>query len=179
MLGIIIAIVVGTVVGGLLPKIAVKFSILGDVFLNSLMMIVIPLVVLSMIVGITGLGDIRNLGAIGRRTLIYYIMTTGIAVLIGIILVNIIRPGKGISTGETHSGFAYTVGGDNNRTVTLTGDDTWEKRARYNEKYILVLLDQDAQGAIESISQNSVQVGLWESRERRDLFYVTAEDGTF
>ena len=59
--GIIVAIVLGTIVGGWLPGFAVKFSILGEAFLNSLMMIVVPLVMLSMIVGITGLGDIRTL----------------------------------------------------------------------------------------------------------------------
>jgi len=176
LVAIIIAIVLGTVVGGLLPKFAVKFAILGDIFLNSLMMLVIPLVMLSMIVGITGLGDIRNLGSVGRRTLIYYIMTTGIAVLIGLILVNIIQPGKGITTGEKHPRFAYTVGEENNRTVTLT-DGAWQT-TRYNEKYVLVLLDQHVQGAIESISENSVKVKLWESRQRGDVFYIKAEDGT-
>ena len=55
-IGIIIAIVVGTLVGGGLPNLAVKFEILGDMFLNSLMMIVVPLVMFSIIVGITGFG---------------------------------------------------------------------------------------------------------------------------
>ena len=175
MVGIIIAIVLGTVTGGWLPNLAVKFSILGEVFLNSLMMIVVPLVMLSMIVGITGLGDIRNLGSIGMRTVLYYLMTTGIAVLIGIIMVNIIQPGKGISAGEKHPESNYTVGGDNNRTVIL--NETWEK-TRYNENYVLILLDQDVQGTIESVSDNSVTVKLWESRKMGDMFYITAEDGT-
>ena len=91
------AIIVGILVGGWLPNLAVKFRILGDMFLNSLMMIVVPLVIFSMIVGITGLGDIRKIGSIGRRTVIYYMVTTGISVIIGIILVNIVQPGKDIS----------------------------------------------------------------------------------
>ena len=175
LVGIIIAIVLGTVTGGWLPNLAVKFSILGEVFLNSLMMIVVPLVILSMIVGITGLGDIRNLGSIGMRTVLYYLMTTGIAVLIGIILVNITQPGKGISAGEKHPGYGYTISGENNRTVIL--NETWEK-TRYNDNYLIVLLDQDVQGAIESISENIVTVKLWESRRPGDMFYINAEDGT-
>jgi Na+/H+-dicarboxylate symporter len=175
MIGIIISIVFGTVIGGWLPNLAVKFTILGEIFLNSLMMIVIPLVMLSMIVGITGLGDVRNLGSIGMRTVLYYLMTTGIAVLIGIIMVNITQPGKGISPGETHPELSYTIGGDNNRTVFL--DEALE-RTRYEEKYLLVLLDQNVHGVIESVLENIVTVKLWESRKPGDMFYVTAEDGT-
>jgi len=174
--GIIIAIIVGTLMGGWLPDIAVKTSILGEIFLNSLMMIVVPLVMFSMIVGITGLGDIRNLGSIGGRTILYYMVTTGISVLIGIILVNIVQPGKGISHGEEHAEFTYLIGGVNNRKVTLT-NGTWEK-TRYNEKYLLILQDQQVQGTIESISENSATVKLWESRQAGDVFYIPAEDGT-
>ncbi len=175
-IGIIMAIVIGTLVGGGLPNLAVKFEILGDMFLNSLMMIVVPMVMFSIIVGITGLGDIRKIGSIGRRTVIYYMVTTGISVLIGIILVNIIKPGAGISPGEEHGVFTYTVGGLNNRTVIVT-NGTWEK-TNYSQKYLLVLIDQKVQGTVESFSENSVTVKLWEPQESRDVFYVTAEDGT-
>jgi len=176
LIGIIIAIVIGTMVGGWSPNLAVKFSILGDAFLNSLMMLVIPLVMLSMIVGITGLGDIRNLGPIGRRTVLYYFVTTGIAVLIGIIAVNIIKPGKGISPGEKHPAFGYTLSSENNHVITLR-DETWE-RTSFNDRYVLVLLDQDVQGVIESISENLVTVKLWESRNPGELYYIKAEDDT-
>ncbi len=174
--GIVIAIILGFLTGGLLPDFAVKLAILGELFLNSLMMIVVPLVIFSMIVGITGLGDIRNLGSIGWRTVAYYMMTTGISVLIGIILVNIIQPGKGISHGEEHIDYTYTISGRNNRTVTLT-NGKWEK-SQYNEKYILVLLDQDAQGLIESISENTATVKFWEPYKAADVFYITSDNGT-
>jgi len=93
---ILIAILLGALVGGQYPDggIAVKF--LGDLFLNALKMMVVPLVVASMVVGITNLGDIRKLGAIGRRTIIYYMVTTGMSVVVGLILVNLIGPGKGV-----------------------------------------------------------------------------------
>ena len=107
-------------------------------------MIVVPLVMFSMIVGITGLGDIRNLGPIGGRTVLYYMVTTGISVLIGLILVNIIQPGKGISRGADHPEYTYTVGGENNRTVTLT-NGTWEN-TRFDDRYALILTDQECAG---------------------------------
>ena len=140
------------------------------------MMLVIPLVMFSMIVGITGLGDIRNLGSIGGRTVLYYIMTTGMAVLTGIILVNIVRPGIGISAGEQHPDSEYVIAGENNRTVTLKQDSL--QKIRYNENYLLILMDQEVQGVIDSVALNSVRVKFWQSRQPGDLFYINAEDGT-
>ena len=55
-------------------------------------MLVIPLVMTSMIASISGLGDVRQLGGIGGKTILFYTITTGIAVLIGLIMVNIIQP---------------------------------------------------------------------------------------
>ena len=65
----------------------------GDIFLRMLMLIVIPLVVTSMICGITSLGDIRQMGRVGGWTLFYYMSTGAAAVMLGILLVTIIRPG--------------------------------------------------------------------------------------
>ncbi|MDH3717691.1 MAG: dicarboxylate/amino acid:cation symporter [Planctomycetota bacterium] len=65
----------------------------GELFLQVLKLLVIPLVMTSMICGITALGDVRNLGKIGGWTLIYYMTTAGAAVLLGIVLVQIIQPG--------------------------------------------------------------------------------------
>jgi len=66
---------------------------LGDMFLDSLKMLVVPLIISSMIVGISGLGDIRKVGKTGFITLIYFMSTTGIAVGIGLVMVNILKPG--------------------------------------------------------------------------------------
>ena len=176
LIGIVIAIIVGLIVGGWIPDFAAKTTLLGDIFLNALKMIVVPLVMFSMIVGITGLGDIRNLGPIGGRTVLYYMATTGVSVLIGIILVNIVQPGKGISRGADHPEYTYTVGGENNRTVTLT-DDTWEGTG-YDDRYALILPDQGVRGAIQSMTENSATVQLWEPTQGGEEVYIEAEDGT-
>lgn len=73
---------------------------LGDLFLEALKMIIVPLIVASMIVGITGLGDVRRLGRTGGLTVLYYAATTGLAVALGIVLVNLLRPGVGVPLGE-------------------------------------------------------------------------------
>ncbi len=69
----------------------------GKLFLNLLMLTIIPLIVAAVITGITSLGDVRKLGKLGGFTVLYYLSTTAIAVLVGLIMVNIIQPGIGIS----------------------------------------------------------------------------------
>ncbi len=74
-----------------------SIAFLGELFLNALRMIVVPIVIFSMIVGVSSLGDIRRVGTVGLKTLLYYFATTAIAVIIGLICVNIIDPGVGVS----------------------------------------------------------------------------------
>lgn len=74
---------------------AAPFSFLGDLFIRALKMIIIPLVVLSVVTGIRNIGDTSQLGKTGARTVIYYIMTTFLAVITGLIVVNLIDPGVG------------------------------------------------------------------------------------
>ncbi len=69
----------------------------GTLFLNALKMTIIPLVVAAMVSGIAALGDVRRLGAIGGLTLLYYAVTTAIAVFIGLVVVNLIQPGAGVT----------------------------------------------------------------------------------
>jgi len=96
LLGIFLGLIAGGLVGFWLGPDAVMFKWLGDLFLRALKMIIVPLVVASMISGIASLGDVRKLGRTGLVTVVYYMMTTGLAVALGIILVNIIRPGVGV-----------------------------------------------------------------------------------
>ena len=67
----------------------------GDLFIQALKLLVIPLVITSMVCGIASLGDIRQVGRVGVWTVVYYLATGGVAVLIGILLVQVIRPGLG------------------------------------------------------------------------------------
>ena len=73
---------------------------LGTLFLNALKMLIVPLVVSSMIIGIASMGDVRKIGRVGGTTFLYYFTTTGISVLLGILLVNLIRPGEGVVLGD-------------------------------------------------------------------------------
>jgi len=91
---IIGAIVAAILFGWLAPGIAVKFKVGGKIFLNLLMMMVVPLVIMSVMSGILGLGDVRKLGKPGGFAVGYYMCTTVLAVVTGLIVVNLIKPGE-------------------------------------------------------------------------------------
>jgi Na+/H+-dicarboxylate symporter len=95
----IIGIIAGGISGYFYGPAMTSIAWIGEFFLRSLKMIIVPLIVCSMIVGVTNLGDVRKLGKTGAWTVGYYMMTTALAVLIGIALVSIIQPGSGVSLG--------------------------------------------------------------------------------
>jgi len=98
LIGMILGIVIGAFGGYFYSDIFLQLGFLGTIFINALKMVVIPLIISSMIVGVTSMGDIRKLSRTAGKTVLYFLATTGIAVLIGIVLVNIIRPGDGIGS---------------------------------------------------------------------------------
>ena len=72
---------------------ATGLGFLGRIFILLLKMVIAPLVLSSIVCGVASLGDVRHLGPMGAKTLVYYVCTTFIAVVIGLVLVNVIRPG--------------------------------------------------------------------------------------
>ena len=101
LVGIVVGIVLAFVGVSLFGEDMIAFEWMGTLFLKALKMIIVPLIMASMIVGITGLGDVRKLGRVGGMTVLYYGATTGLAVGLGVVLVNIMRPGDGIELGTT------------------------------------------------------------------------------
>ena len=74
------------------PFIAV-FDYIGTIFLNALKMIIVPLILSSIIVGVANIGSGGNLGSLGGKTLLFYLTTTFVAILIGLVVVNTVTPG--------------------------------------------------------------------------------------
>jgi len=100
LIGMLTGIVGGIFLGGLIPSVGLQLQFIGELFLQGLFALVVPLVVSSMVVGITCLGDIRKLGPLGIRTVIFFMTTTGLAVLLGLILVILIHPGVPMETSQ-------------------------------------------------------------------------------
>jgi Na+/H+-dicarboxylate symporter len=96
LIGLAAGIIVGLLLGGV-PDIATTYiKPFGDLFLNLIKMIIVPLVLSSLVVGASSVGDIKKLGRIGGKTVGFYLVTTAIAVLIGLLLGNLLVPGAGI-----------------------------------------------------------------------------------
>jgi Na+/H+-dicarboxylate symporter len=93
---IIAGVVLGGAFGAMAPEQAEGLEFIGELFLNALKMLIVPLVVSSMISGIASLGDVRKLGKPGLYTVGLYAATTALAVFIGVIFVNILKPGEGV-----------------------------------------------------------------------------------
>ncbi len=74
---------------------------MGDVFLRALKMVIIPLIFSSIISGVTSMGEGKNLGRLGLKTITYYIGTSTIAIVTGLLVVNVIKPGVGVEMGFT------------------------------------------------------------------------------
>jgi Na+/H+-dicarboxylate symporter len=160
---IVLAILVGAFFGGQFPAEAAYVAFLGTLFMNALKMIVVPLVVSSLIVGVANLGDLSKLGGIGKRSIVYYIATTGLSVFLGLILVNVIQPGVGVTRGgETHLGAQYRVSG-----LQLTLSNTQLSTTTYDDRYQIVLEDQGISGVIDpgQVRENDfLGVKKWEDR---------------
>src|SRR4051812_46811553 len=94
---IFIGLALGILVGWLWPDFAVSIRPLADMFLRMIRMIVAPLLFSTIVVGIAGSGDLRSLGRIALKAIIYFEAATTIALLIGLVLVNVFQPGVGLS----------------------------------------------------------------------------------
>jgi DAACS family dicarboxylate/amino acid:cation (Na+ or H+) symporter len=79
------------------PAIDYVTNPVGKIFLNLLFMLVVPLVFSALVLGVVEIGDPRSLGRIGGRTLIFILVVTAIAVSIGMVIVNLVQPGQGLS----------------------------------------------------------------------------------
>ena len=97
LIALALAIVVGLMVGsdGMLLGLNIDAALdfIGQLFLNALKMLIVPLIVSSIIVGVAGIGDSENLGRLGGKTIGYYMLTSTLAILVGLVAVNVIQPG--------------------------------------------------------------------------------------
>jgi proton glutamate symport protein len=94
---IFLGLVLGIAVGYWWPSAGVAVRPLADAFLRLVKMIVAPLIFSTLVVGIAGSGDLRALGRVGFKAIVYFEVATTIALLIGLVLVNVFQPGAGLA----------------------------------------------------------------------------------
>jgi len=104
---ILIGLILGIIVGGIFygnPKIETYLQPLGDIFLHLIKMIVVPIIISTLIVGVAGTGDMKQLGRLGGKSIIYFEIITTVAILVGLLSANIFQPGAGINMNELSQG---------------------------------------------------------------------------
>ncbi|MBG9454116.1 glutamate:protein symporter [Lysinibacillus sphaericus] len=95
---VLIAIVLGIIVGATFPEFGAQLKILADIFIKLIKMLIAPIIFLTVVIGIGSMGDVKKVGKIGGKALIYFEIVSTFALAIGLIVVNIVQPGKGFNT---------------------------------------------------------------------------------
>lgn len=98
---IFIALILGIIVGHFAPDFAVKMRPLAAIFLRMVKMIIAPLLFSTLVIGIAGHGDAKSLGKIGIKTIVYFEIVTTLALIIGLFMANVFKPGVGFVSGTT------------------------------------------------------------------------------
>ena len=98
---IFIALFLGVIIGHFAPDFAVKMKPFAEIFLRMVKMIIAPLLFSTLVVGIAGHGDAKSLGKIGLKTIIYFEIVTTLALIIGLTMGNIFKPGVGFVSGTS------------------------------------------------------------------------------
>lgn len=123
---------------------------LGELFLNLLFMVVVPIVFSSLFLGVAGLGSVQKLGSLGGRTLLWFLATTTLAVLLGILLVSVIEPGKAVSPEVTEQIKAQYLGDAQTRIQQGAQAKGW----------VQMLVDIVPRNVVGAAADNSKVLGL-------------------
>jgi aerobic C4-dicarboxylate transport protein len=94
---VLCGIVIGVAVGFLFPETAQSLQPLGDAFIKLIKMMIAPIIFCTVVVGIAKMGHMRDVGRVGIKALIYFEAMSTIALIIGLVVVNVLRPGAGIN----------------------------------------------------------------------------------
>ena len=93
---VIIALVAGAILGFIFGDLANSSKWIGDLFVRFIRMLVVPLIFTSLVAGVVSMGDPKRLGSIGVKTIALYMLTTLFAIIIGLVLGTLFKPGMGI-----------------------------------------------------------------------------------
>ncbi|HXI00713.1 MAG TPA: C4-dicarboxylate transporter DctA [Sphingobacteriaceae bacterium] len=93
---VILAIVLGVIVGLLFPQFSGTAKVISQTFINMISMLIAPIIFLTIVLGITQMGDMKKVGRVGGKALLYFEIVTSFAIVIGLVVANIFKPGEGV-----------------------------------------------------------------------------------
>ena len=118
---VILAIVLGVAMGHFMPDAAVNMKPLGDGFIKLIKMIIAPIIFCTVVVGIAGMEDMKRVGRTGGIALLYFEILSTLALMVGLVIINIVKPGAGMnvdaSTLDAEAIASYTQPGQMQGTV--------------------------------------------------------------
>ncbi len=100
---VLIGILLGVLAGWAFPAFAPTAKVISETFINMIRMVIAPVIFFTIVSGIAGAGDIKKVGRVGLKSLIYFEVVTTFALLIGLVTANIIKPGKGVQFHQTNN----------------------------------------------------------------------------
>src|ERR1041384_4793656 len=93
-LQVIVAILAGVLLGHFYPATAVKMEIIGKTFINIIKVFIGPIIVLTITLGISAIGDLKKVGRVGVKALLYFEVVTTFALALGILVAEVLKPGE-------------------------------------------------------------------------------------
>src|SRR5258708_17074476 len=98
---VLVAILVGVLLGHFFPQLATKMKPLGDAFIKLIKMMIAPIIFTTVVVGIAKVHDMKEVGRVGVKAIIYFELVSTLALAIGLVVVNLVKPGVGINADVT------------------------------------------------------------------------------
>ena len=101
---VLVAIALGAVVGALWPDAGRAMKPIGDTFVNLVRMVIAPVIFLTIVGGVAHTTDLKRVGRVGLKALVYFEVVTTFALVIGLVVMNVVRPGEGIDASRVATG---------------------------------------------------------------------------
>jgi len=133
---VVIGILLGIAIGFMFPEFGAKLKVLADIFIKLIKMVIAPIIFLTVVIGIGSMGDLKKVGRIGGKALLYFEIVTTFALAIGIIVVNFIKPGAG-----------FNINGANGADVTQYTQQAAEAEHGFME-FIMGIIPDSVFGAM-------------------------------
>jgi aerobic C4-dicarboxylate transport protein len=92
---VVLALLLGVTVGALWPSVGISMQMLSDIFIKLIKMVIPPIAFLTIVIGVAEVRDLRRLGRVGGQALIYFEVVSTIALIVGLIVMNVLKPGAG------------------------------------------------------------------------------------
>ncbi|MGM9922626.1 MAG: dicarboxylate/amino acid:cation symporter [Bacillus sp. (in: firmicutes)] len=101
---VITGIILGIALGAIFPEFGAQLKVLADIFIKLIKMLIAPIIFLTVVIGIGSMGNLKKVGKIGGKALLYFEIVSTVALAIGIIVVNLVQPGVGFDTDKVEGG---------------------------------------------------------------------------